>query len=200
MFQSHNNDFACVRALHRSRSVLRVRHRGLLPILVLAIVAHALLVFAGPMLPQEGKLTPEERSLAGMTHIQLRILEIPPPLVLEGFTEEEIEEAWTKRLEVNGLTIAEGGGVPVLELKIYLIKNPQVDGAVVVYPVLKLFQPVEVARIGEEAEMPTYTQLAVALEPQEEMADSFQVAVDYLLEKFIKDMHIATRELFPEEE
>lgn len=152
------------------------------------------------MLPQGKTLTAEQRSLAGLTLIDLSIHGVPAPLVLAEFTANKIEEAWGNRLEAEGYTLAEGDDVPMLELRIYLIKNPQVEGAVVLYPMLKLHQDVEVARIGQEAVMATYTQFAVAIEPNEEMGDSFQAAVDYLIAKFLKDTAQATHVVFPEDE
>ncbi|MAE66926.1 MAG: hypothetical protein CMJ18_21925 [Phycisphaeraceae bacterium] len=171
---------------------IRSMHRlaALVPLLCLAA---GIASVAAPFSPGSSTLPDEQRSLAGIRQVHLRISEIPLDLETIGLTAERIRTQCKKKLADAGIELLDESQAPFLSLTIMGGIEPDAPEAIGFVLLMELEQAVYIERLRQTLEVPTYTKMFMVIETVERAPKLAKLAVNQLISRFVTFTGAASR-------
>lgn len=173
-----------------------MRKRSLSRSLILLSVLCLVLAAAspgGPFAPGGRPIPDQQRSLAGIRQVHLRISQIPADLETIGLTTERIRTQWENKLSENGIELLEQSQAPFLSLTIMGGIEPDAPDAIGFVLLLELEQSVYLERLDQTLEVPTYTKMFMGIETIARAPKLANLAVNQLINRFISFSLAANR-------
>ncbi len=159
------------------------------------LLAGSLIVWAAPVTRVEpAKLADPVRSLAGLKQLRLQF-RLPPEDVGMELDAETVATEWRQKLIDAGFDLAaEGPGVPLLEVTITSVLDPNVPDAQGIGVTLLLYQPVHVQRLDAELMVPTYVHTPSGVAPKGLLKEHAREAINFAMSVFLQNCHRADAE------
>ena len=142
--------------------------------------------FAAPIVPEARRLDDQARSLVRIKRLRLAVDKLPVEIQNVGVRGEEIRDRWVTRLTQVGIEVTDDERDPTLRLYLSAVTESKVPKAVAFNPFLSLEQPARIDGIDNPLIVPTYLHILVGLETEDTLADSVNVTVEGMLDRFIK--------------
>ncbi len=155
----------------------------------LIVISCVLVVAAAPILPRAPRMPDDQRTLARIDRVRLQIAQPSPHLRQAGISVSRIETEWRRKLTNAGITVVDDANdldVPTLVVESNSTGDADVPDGIGFTVYLKVFQRVQVPRLGEEPFfVPTFVMVGGGMDNQADLAATAQSQYDLLIDAFI---------------
>lgn len=154
-------------------------------VLTMVVISSTLLALAAPVLPRKWSAPDPVVSVAGLSTVQLEVVEVPADLRDLGVSREDLRVRCRRTLRTAEFDLDAEGAHPVLKVKLYWMSATELPDAAGYVVSLRLSQPARVDRVDKLLNIPTFALVAGNIETKENLNTSLDRAVDQLLRNFI---------------
>ncbi|MAE67049.1 MAG: hypothetical protein CMJ18_22540 [Phycisphaeraceae bacterium] len=155
----------------------------------------AVFVSGAPILYPMPRMSDHKLSLAGLQRVRLVVERVPGPLRDLGVSSDDVESTCRRILRKAGIEPADNEIEQVLNVKLYALLDPNIEGAIAYVVGLRFNQPASVDRIGRTLNLPTFARIGAGLEKTEDLQKVLMSILSDLIEDFAAEIGRATRQL-----
>ena len=139
-------------------------------------------------------ISPEVRSLRGITAVRLTIAPVPRQLAGVGITIAEIRKNVDDMLRASGVTIVEDEAAPRLNVILMYATEPSNSGWTMLMSFIELHQRVKIDRTNETIEVPTVTFLTPQVIQNSKLGEAYWGILHRTLIEFTSSLNLANKD------
>lgn len=136
------------------------------------LIAMAWPLRAAPFVPEQPQLPDELLSLAGLDHVQLHLLDLPPSLTRAGLTKARLRAICVERFARDGIEVEDDPQLPGLDLWFKEVRDPGHPRMLCIITVISVAQPVQVPRLDRQMTVPTACFVGGTMTDDEELSEA----------------------------